>query len=633
MAKPTPPPPPQKKQVPRAPVAPVPKGGKQKAPPPPPKGGKKVVPQTPARKAKAPAPAVKIDLSIGGPTADLARKMVRRLNALRRHYFATLFTEGLASIIGAALGLVFLQCLADYIFDLPWLARLGFALMDIVLLAGVFYAKIVRPLKRKFTVDRAALRVEKRWPALNSALISSVQLSRPNDGFPRGSEELIRALLIQTTEKIKGLNFKDVVNLERRNKAIVTAGALALLMALPIIFFPSASTALLMRCALFNVQLPSKTRVLPVTQTIYAAVGSDVLLSARASGIIPSHGKVLITARGLTKEFPISHEKEDPELFCLPMKNVQESFSYQFRLGDGKGEEFSGYVENPPVLSSLKVEIAYPAYTKLGTKTVPTDGLSVLAGSVVKVSIVASSKLKTATIVQEGIKGDIPMKLGLIDHSQASGEMKIALKGLTGFSVNMVSANGIPSAQNVVYKLDIVPDKAPVINLLAPDNEKETITIRFRSEISLNVSDDFGVSTLNLCIQTTTPVLPRTAEEAQRLAAEEAKNPPAEAPITKVPIPFKAGEPQVTYPWDLGTLNLKEGDVVNYWIEATDNNTATGPGVASSRHQQFAVISAEAKSKELADRLKENASKIQDLSGTQQKVRSAVGQAIKANTD
>ena len=71
-----------------------------------------------------------------------------------------------------------------------------------------------------------------------------------------------------------------------------------------------------------------------------------------------------------------------------------------------------------------------------------------------------------------------------------------------------------------------------------------------------------------------------------------------------------------------------EGWTVNYWIEATDNNTATGPGVTKTEHQQFGILTPEAKQAEIMERLKQNASEIDTLSGTQEKVSHDVGEAI-----
>ena len=67
---------------------------------------------------------------------------------------------------------------------------------------------------------------------------------------------------------------------------------------------------------------------------------------------------------------------------------------------------------------------------------------------------------------------------------------------------------------------------------------------------------------------------------------------------------------------------------MNYWIEAVDNTTVTGPGVTKTEHKQFGVVSAEEKQAEILERLKQNAAEIDSLSGTQQKISNDVGEAI-----
>ncbi len=116
------------------------------------------------------------------------------------------------------------------------------------------------------------------------------------------------------------------------------------------------------------------------------------------------------------------------------------------------------------------------------------------------------------------------------------------------------------------------------------------------------------------------------------IAGQEDNGPASEVHSIAVPIKEAKGAGKYEYALDIAVQNpaWREGDTVNYWIEATDNNTATGPGISTTEHQQFGIISPEAKQAEILDRLKQNAAEIDTLSDTQQKINQDVGEAIPA---
>lgn len=569
------------------------------------------------KKPEAMSVSMVIDLSLGKESTTLAQKLTRRLAALRRHYYTVLLVEGLSWLAATLFLLALLQMSADYFFDIPWFARLGFSLMDLLVLGVVAYQKIYLPFSHHITIDRAAVKVEQKWPILKSSLISSVQLSRVSGAFPGGSQELIRRLLVQTTEQVKALNFKEVVSLKARNRAMLALICVLLVAGASFYMSGSLGVALLKRWALFNIPLPSKTQVFPVTKNIYAAIGTDVTVSARAGGIIPAKGKIrIIDEKGSRREFLVTPEKGRTDLFPSDIRNLQEKLTYQFFLGDGKGEVYNIYAEPPPVISKISCEVEYPGYTGMGTRKMDADNLSILAGSKLKIAIVASAPLRSAKIITESEKTETKMNLG--GSAQANVEIRIPEKGLGGFSIPLINTDGIASAQNVVYRIDVIPDQPPVVKMLSPKAEKETITLNYRPELIYEAKDDFALEGVLLWYQ---------IDQVSATGEAKSSSSPQGGWITK---PEK-GLP-AKYDWDLKGLNLHEGDIVNYWLEARDQNNVTGPGSTLTPQQQFVVVSPAEKRKELLDRIQENAEKLGELAKKQTNVQGSVGQAIKERT-
>ena len=144
--------------------------------------------------------------------------------------------------------------------------------------------------------------------------------------------------------------------------------------------------------------------------------------------------------------------------------------------------------------------------------------------------------------------------------------------------------------------------------------------LRAKPAIVFDATDDFGLTQLSLYYQLIPPMI----------AGETDIRPPSDA--KKITIPVKAAKDGSHYIYELNVADQvpawQEGYTVNYWIEAVDNNTVTGPGTTKTDHKQFQIITAEAKQAEILERLKANAAEIDSLSGTQQKINNDVGETI-----
>jgi hypothetical protein len=397
------------------------------------------------------------------------------------------------------------------------------------------------------------------------------------------------------------------------------AGAFFCAVAVAIVAWPS-SLALIERILLLNVPLPTKTIVVPITRDLVIPLGSDVEISALAQGVIPSHGRVTVTySQGAPQDFPVTVDPEKPATFSFTLHNVQSPFKYTFSLNDGHGPEFSVSAKVPPSATGLECEQIFPDYTGVPPrKLAPTD-LSLLAGSHLHVKAKATGALKSAKVILQGI--DKPIEVTLTDGGTGlEADIPIPAKDLTGFSIHMIDATGVSSANETVYPITIVPDNPPVVKIVQPSDDQQTITLRAKPVIVFQASDDYGLTKLTINYQVIPPMV----------AGETDARPPSDVQSISIPVkPANQGR-DYQYVLDVGAQNPAwvEGDTVNYWVEATDNNTASGPGVTKTEHKQFGIISVEAKQAEILERLKQNAAEIDNLSNTQQKINNDVGETI-----
>jgi hypothetical protein len=553
------------------------------------------------------------------PAIPLPGDLKKRLIALRHRYQMVHSTTGIFMLLGALSGLFLAQGVSDWYFDLPWMARAMFLAIDIVLLITIYRRHLHAPLKKKLGLRETALMVEKKWPKLAQSVITAVEMSEGNAKATRGSLELVEIVLQQARARTTNLNFKEVVP-TRMLKRSVTWGCVLTLgtLAIAAVTFP-ASLSLLERIFLLNVPLPTKTIVVPISGDLTVPLGTDVEISAQAKGVIPTHGRVTIAYdEGNPEEFPLTVLPDKPATFSYTVHNVQRPFKYRFYLNDGHGPEFTVMAKVPPTVTNVECTEVYPSYTGLPEQKIPTTALTLLAGSHLKIKATATEPLKSATVVLQGIAQPVEMTLDSA-KTGLEGDVLVPAKDMTGFSLHVVDTDGLASTNETVYPVDLVPDKPPLVKITEPVQDSETITLRAKPVIAFDASDDYGITHLVLCYQTVPP-----------LVAGEDKNPPSD--VQQVPIKIKTAKEGTHYEYvlDVSAQNppWKEGWTVNYWIEATDNNTATGPGVTKTDHKEFGILSPADKEAEILNRIKQNASDIDTLSDTQQKVSHDVDESI-----
>jgi uncharacterized protein DUF4175 len=567
-------------------------------------------------------PAVKVAPApvMAGDPIPLPGNLRQRLNNLRSRLQVVGISTGVAMLL-SALSLLFLaQAVSDWWFDLPWIARAGFLLADIAVLGSIYRRHLDGALRKRLGLAETALLVEKKWPQLKQSIIAAVELSEGKGYSTRGSRQLVDVMLEQARARTMNLNFCDVVSLRALRRWMILGGAAILgTGAVTVVAWP-ASLALVERIFLLNVPLPTKTIVIPITRDLMVPVGSDVEISARAQGMIPTHGRVTVTyAAGAPQEFPVTALPDKPDTFSFTLHNVQTAFKYSFSLNDGHGPEFTVTAKVPPSVTSVECEQIYPDYTGVPPRKLSPTELSLLAGSHLNIKAVSTDPLKSAEVVLQGVTQTIPATLDAAG-TQLEATIPIPAKDLTGFSIHLVDQAGVSSANETVYPITLVPDNPPVVKILEPADDNETITLRAKPVIAFEAGDDYGLAQLTINYQLIPPMM----------AGETDARPPSD--VQSIPIKIKPAVEGKHYEYvlDVGaqTPAWQEGYTVNYWVEATDNNTATGPGVTKTEHKQFGVISVEAKQAEILERLKQNAAEIDTLSDTQQKINNDVGEAI-----
>src|SRR5260370_36799315 len=87
-----------------------------------------------------------------------------------------------------------------------------------------------------------------------------------------------------------------------------------------------------------------------------------------------------------------------------------------------------------------------------------------------------------------------PMQVKANNPRELTGEFTVPAKGMNGFSLQMLDREGMESKDSAVYRVDILPDKAPVVRRTYPERQGELITRRAPRIAGLRGVDTFARS-------------------------------------------------------------------------------------------------------------------------------------------
>jgi hypothetical protein len=538
-----------------------------------------------------------------------------RIAALRRKHVWTAALTGLAMAVGVGIELLALAMFVDWWMDLPWIVRLLLLLAQMALFAFIVVRFTLIPLIKQPDDDELALMVEKARPEFRSRLIAAIQLTRPGAISPGISPVLVDAMVEETEAMAAPLEFARIVSTDKLKKLGALAISVLILGSLGMLYGRSTTWDLLRRSFLSKVAVPRKTHVTVLDGNKIIGRGDNVRLEAFVDkGIIPSHGKVEVQYRGRrVQEFSLEQNRDNRIHFGRTIENVQDSFTYVIFLNDGRSEPYEVKTISRPTVSAIECEQQYPAYTKLKPAHRSPGDLSLLAGSLLKLKVIATKDMTRAAIALVGMENEFPMQVNPQNPRELTGEFTVPTKGITGFLIHMLDTEGMESRDSAVYRVDVIPDKAPVVRLTYPDRKEDLITRQATFLVGMEVADDFEIAKLRLRYKVS------TVEEGAGQTVE---------------LDLEGENPQRLrrrHEWKIGAFNplLSEGSVIEYWIEAVDNNNATGPGVGVSEHQFARVVSESEKRADLLNRAGDYLGSISDVAADQDKLNRNLGAIIR----
>ncbi len=492
---------------------------------------------------------------------DNYQLLIERLDQFIRKYYVNQLIRGTLYTVGAVLGTFVLFNLLEYYLYLGTTLRKllfygfigfsGYALFSWILLPIIHYYKLGKVISHEL----AAKIIGDHFTDVKDKLLNVLQLKQQS--YSSSQADLINASINQKSEQLKPVPFVAAINLASNRKYIKYALPPVLLLLLILFAAPSiireGSKRLINNNKIYEKEAPFK---FVVDKTNLKVVQfEDYDLKVKIDGeVLPSEVFVNID------QVQYRLTKEQPNIFSYKFANVQQTTDFQLYAGGFRSEGFQLAVLAKPTVAGFQLYLDYPEYTGRQDESLNNAGdVVVPAGTNIRwdFDAVHTDELKIRF-------GDAKV----FEPSKRIGESRFSFHRKVmndeRYKVFIANAN-LPQGDSIGYTITVIPDMYPSISVESFVDSSNNKVIFFAGDIS----DDYGFRNLQFSYSV-----------KGSNGKESAKN------AVKLSVP-SGQQGQYSYTFDLGLLNLGQGDEVNYFFEVVDNDAVHGGKSAKTNSMNF----------------------------------------------
>ncbi|HSK02164.1 MAG TPA: hypothetical protein VK932_13020, partial [Kofleriaceae bacterium] len=244
-----------------------------------------------------------------------------------------------------------------------------------------------------------------------------------------------------------------------------------------------------------------------------------------------------------------------------------------------------------PLVGDLEARLEYPAYARRPPLLLESSSGDVrgLPGTVVTLRARTLVPAREVELVLDGEAGE-PRRVPVgLDGDRVTA--KLTLERTARYRFAITSPSGTRSIETTSRAIEVEPDQAPAVQLLAPAEPLDVTNLR-RVELAYVIEDDFGISAAELVWEAGKD----RGRKAITLEGAGGGGPASRA--------------QGKVLWDIAEVQVPSGGQVRYWLEAKDNDNVDGANVGRSRELHLKVTSPRERHEETLGRHQELAEKL-----------------------
>ncbi len=508
--------------------------------------------------------------------------------------------------------LLFLDLLADL--DIQTRSLL---LFSIITLTAILTIWSLFSLITKWKNDETlALEIERKNKDFDSRLISSIQFAKRKAAFPENAPmSMIHNMILETKDVSKKFNFLKIVNPKALTRAtliffviIITSGIW--------VYSEKDNIPILVKRALGEqIEIPRDTTIIEEPNISKVGIGDNIQMTFKVKSKKTSELKANLNIKynsGRNVKVSLERTEKEPDTYTGTIEDVPESFSFDAQIDDAKTKTLTVTAIERPTIKNISATQVYPEFTKQSpTNHVPGD-FTFFPGSEVTINIESSKELDSGNLKFLGMDNQMPLSVNEANKKEGVAKIKIPSQSLSGFSVSLTDSEEMDSKNSAIYKISLLTDLPPEIRITYPKRSEELVTRKATLLIKYEAVDRFGVNSINL-------------------KYKREKNEIITIPLMKE----ESSKKQISdsYEWNLGSLKtgLSEGDQIEYWLEASDQNLS-GLNISSSEKLSLKVVTPEEKRADLLGRTSDALGSVDEATNDQENLNKDLESIIRKNT-
>ena len=391
-------------------------------------------------------------------------------------------------MLAAVLAWLAVFSLADILVQINRAGRLVCAVMVLALLGYVIW-RMIQTMKKSYSPEAIAARVESTFPELDNHLINHLQFSQAHDNNP-----FKLAYLKQQEPELQNLDFRAMRDrrAHRRSQSAL-AGVVVIMGILWISLGPAWGVALWRMLNPFsNVEPVTLTKIVEVTPGNTTVLqGEPIVIVANVKGFAGHPVKIDIHPEDGDRKTvvlgSITDSKE--QTFSHRLARVNAGVRYRLRAGDAPASEwYTIDTRPPPAFTGISLTVIPPTYT--GQKSARFDGLAeesmIYQGAITDLAVDGNTPLMSVQVVSaDGRTNDL--KVG---ENARSWTGSIRLLDGQHFTLRAVDVHHTTFEEQVSYQL--IPDRPPELEIAAPRG-RVALPPGQPPRIEFSVMDDYGL--------------------------------------------------------------------------------------------------------------------------------------------
>lgn len=491
--------------------------------------------------------------------------LIAKLDAFVRKYYANQLLRGALVLLIALLAYVLVLSVGEYFLYLPVWLKLPLVLLFVLmsLLAIIFW--IALPLSKmakmgsRISHEQAATIIGKHFPEVSDQLLNILQLKQQES--TAASRQLIEASIGQKINKISLVPIAKAVDFGKNKKYLpfllpLLLVGIFILVAAPNVF-RDASARLLQPTKEFVKPAPFQFTISSLPLNVVR--NADFVLTLSMSGkALPASVSLLVGDEEIPMVSLSNHR------FEYVFKNCTDDIDFRFYAAGFKSELHHIKVLQRPILTGMKVQLAYPSYTARQNET--KNGVSDL---IVPQGTAIQWTLSTQHADNVWFQlGDVnPIQLS---KTEEAFEYQYRFLHDTTYTIILHNKESKVN-ERFTYRVQVIPDQYPVLQV---QEFKDTVS---GTQLVLNgtVGDDYGITRVQFHYQ--------VLDANNKLLSSKF-----------FPIKFSGGKASSFQQYfDVATVGLGPGEQLNYYIEAWDNDGVNGSKSSRSEMLSYRAFDAQ----------------------------------------